>query len=103
MLERFGCVAGNLVCSVTPRGQVSPCALLGPEFDSGDLATQGLHALWSQGAGFTRLRALEGNSDCWSCKHYDSCGGGCRARALAAGRGLDDPDPWCHYEPREGA
>jgi len=101
ILESFGCVAGNLVCSVSPSGQVNPCALLGPSFDSGSLAEQGLHALWSQGEGFQRLRALEGNPDCWSCKHYDYCGGGCRARALAAGRGLNDPDPWCHYEPLE--
>lgn len=101
ILESFGCVAGNLVCSVSPSGQVNPCALLGPSFDSGSLAERGLHALWSQGEGFQRLRALEGNPDCWSCKHYDYCGGGCRARALAAGRGLNDPDPWCHYEPLE--
>ena len=101
ILERFGCVAGNLVCSVSPDGQVNPCALLGASFDTGSLADHGLHALWSQGEAFQRLRALEGNPDCWSCKHYDYCGGGCRARALAAGRGLNDPDPWCHYEPRE--
>lgn len=103
ILEDFGCVAGNLVCSVSPTGQVNPCALLGPAFDSGSLAEHGLHALWSEGAAFRRLRGLRGNPDCWSCKHYDYCGGGCRARALAAGRGLNDPDPWCHYEPLDEA
>lgn len=101
VLERFGCVAGNLVCSVGPTGQVSPCALLGPEFDAGDLAGTTLHALWAAGPSFARLRALEGTEACWSCRHYDRCGGGCRARALAAGRGLDDPDPWCAWAPRD--
>ena len=103
ILDDFGCVAGNMVCSVSPDGQVNPCALLGPGFDTGSLAEHGLHALWSQGEAFLRLRELRGNPDCWSCKHYDYCGGGCRARALADGRELNDPDPWCHYEPREAA
>lgn len=103
VLERFGCVAGNLVCSVTPSGQVNPCALLGPGFDAGSLEGSSLRALWGEGEPFRRLRALEGNPDCWSCRHYDYCGGGCRARALAAGRGLHEPDPWCSYEPLEGA
>lgn len=101
ILEDFGCVAGNMVCSVSPDGQVNPCALLGAGFDTGSLAEHGLHALWSEGKPFRRLRELQGNSDCWSCKHYDYCGGGCRARALAAGRDLNAPDPWCHYEPLE--
>ena len=99
ILERFGCVAGNLVCSVGPAGQVNPCALLGPEFDAGSLQAASLHALWSEGESFRRLRALEGNPLCWSCRHYDHCGGGCRARALAAGEDLNGPDPWCSYEP----
>jgi radical SAM protein with 4Fe4S-binding SPASM domain len=100
VLERFGCVAGNLVCSVAPDGQVNPCALLGPSFDTGSLRDHSLHQLWSQGDAFVRLRALEGNPDCWSCRHYDRCGGGCRARALVATGDLEAPDPWCSYEPR---
>lgn len=99
VLERFGCVAGNLVCSVLADGSVSPCALLGDGFVAGNLARASLHALWATGAPFERLRGLEGNEDCWTCKHYDRCGGGCRARALAAGRELDAPDPWCQREP----
>ncbi|MBI3724479.1 radical SAM protein [bacterium] len=103
VLERFGCVAGNLVCSVTPSGQVSPCALLGPSFDAGSLREHTLHELWERGRPFTRLRLLEGNEKCWSCRHYDHCGGGCRARALHATGDLDESDPWCKWEPREGA
>lgn len=103
VLERFGCVAGNLVCSVTPAGRVSPCALLGPSFDTGDLRQHSLHELWAHGEPFQRLRALTGNASCWSCRHYDHCGGGCRARALAAGGDLNAPDSWCSYEPVEGA
>lgn len=99
VLERFGCVAGNLVCSVTPAGAVSPCALLGPTFDAGSLRAQTLHELWATSAPFVRLRALEGNRSCWTCRHYDHCGGGCRARALAATGDLDAPDPWCRWEP----
>lgn len=101
VLERFGCVAGNLVCSVTAEGMVSPCALLGPSFDAGSLHERTLHELWVEGPSFVRLRALEGNPTCWSCRHYDHCGGGCRARTLAHGGALDAPDPWCRYEALE--
>lgn len=100
VLERFGCVAGNLVCSVTPTGQVSPCSLLGPSFDAGSLRERTFHHLWAHGSSFERLRLLEGNSTCWSCRHYDTCGGGCRARALAATGDLNAPDLWCKWEPR---
>ena len=103
VLEGFGCVAGNLVCSVSAAGQVNPCALLGPTFDSGSLRAAPLRELWAHGPAFVRLRALEGNADCWRCRHYDHCGGGCRARALAAGRDLNAPDPWCHFEPLEAS
>ena len=84
-------------------GTASPCALLGPEFDAGSIADRSLEDLWANGASFRRLRVLQGNAQCDSCRHYDTCGGGCRARALAAGRGLDDPDTWCAYEPLEAA
>lgn len=103
VLERFGCVAGNLVCSVTPAGQVNPCALLGPQFDAGSIRHQTLHELWANGRPFTRLRLLEGNEDCWTCRHYDHCGGGCRARALHATGDLEAKDPWCQWEPRPDA
>jgi radical SAM protein with 4Fe4S-binding SPASM domain len=101
VLEHFGCVAGNLVCSVSAAGQVNPCALLGPTFDSGSLRERPLRELWAHGSAFVRLRELRGNPDCWRCAHYDHCGGGCRARALAAGRDLNAPDPWCSFEPLE--
>lgn len=101
VLERFGCVAGNLVCSVTPAGAVSPCALLGPTFDAGSLRARTLLRSWAEGASFRRLRALQGNDRCWSCRHYDHCGGGCRARALAATGDLEAPDPWCKWEPAD--
>ncbi|MCO5171908.1 MAG: radical SAM protein [Planctomycetes bacterium] len=103
LLERFGCVAGNLVCSVTPTGEVNPCALLGPTFDAGSLRDHTLHDLWAGGAPFRRLRALDGNQQCSSCRHYDHCGGGCRARALAATGDLEAPDAWCSWAPREDA
>ena len=67
--------------------------------DAGSLRDHTLHELWTSGRPFTRLRLLEGNGDCWTCRHYDHCGGGCRARALAATGDLDAKDPWCKWEP----
>ena len=36
-----------------------------------------------------------------SCKHFDTCRGGCRVRSLYVGNGLNGPDSWCHFEPKE--
>jgi AdoMet-dependent heme synthase len=88
------------VCSVLADGRVSPCALLGDGFVAGSLDDASLLDLWSKGDPFVRLRGLKGNPQCWSCRHYDRCGGGCRARTLATGGDLDAPDPWCGYEPK---
>jgi radical SAM protein with 4Fe4S-binding SPASM domain len=79
-----GCGAANLVCSVSVQGQVNPCSFLGPDHDAGNIRVTPFDELWHASAGFTRLRAAEGEAFC----------GGCRARALAFNGSVHAEDPW---------
>jgi radical SAM protein with 4Fe4S-binding SPASM domain len=97
--EGFGCVAARVVLGVDPRGNVTPCLNLPGGFDSGNVRTKKLVDLWRKGRGFVLIRAQQAGPQCSTCKHYDTCRGGCRVRALYADNGLGGPDSWCHYEP----
>ena len=79
-----GCGAANLVCSISVQGQVNPCSFLGPDHDAGNIRVTPFEDLWHASAGFTRLRAAEGEAFC----------GGCRARALAFNGSVHAEDPW---------
>ncbi|MBL8953686.1 MAG: radical SAM protein [Myxococcaceae bacterium] len=98
--EGFGCVAARVVLGVTPNGSVTPCLNLPVEFETGNVKKTPLLELWQRGRSFVSVRAQQPNAQCSSCKHYDTCRGGCRVRALFAGNGLNGPDSWCHYEPK---
>lgn len=99
--DGFGCVAARVVLGVDPRGNVTPCLNLPGGFDSGNIKEKKLSDLWKKGRGFVLLRAQEPGPQCGTCKHYETCRGGCRVRSLYAENGLGGPDSWCHYEPRE--
>jgi len=100
--EGFGCVAARVVLGITPTGDVSPCLNLPDGFLSGNVKQTPLLDLWRGGSSFARIRDQHGNAQCDSCAHQDTCRGGCRVRALHVGNGLEGPDAWCHYQPREG-
>lgn len=97
--EGFGCVAARVVMGIDPRGNVTPCLNLPETFFAGNVRTKPLLNLWRGGRPFVAVRGQTPNSQCASCRHYDSCRGGCRVRSLFAGNGLNGPDSWCHYEP----
>ncbi len=97
----FGCGAANLVCSVSARGDVSPCSFLGPEYQAGNLRQHTIREIWHQSKVFRQFRQLGTNQRCEGCARYDLCGGGCRARALSAEADLNCPDPWCAAEDTE--
>ncbi len=99
--EGFGCVAARVVMGIDPRGNVTPCLNLPDTFFAGNVRHKPLLNLWRGGRPFIAVRAQTPNSQCSTCKHYDTCRGGCRVRSLFAGNGLNGPDSWCHYEPLE--
>jgi radical SAM protein with 4Fe4S-binding SPASM domain len=99
--EGFGCVAARVVLGIDPRGFVAPCLHLPDRFFAGNVRQTPLLELWRGGQSFVAVRSQTPNAQCGSCRHYDTCRGGCRVRSLFSGNGLDGPDSWCHYEPSE--
>jgi radical SAM protein with 4Fe4S-binding SPASM domain len=95
VVTNFGCGAGNLVCSISSTGDVSPCSFLGAEYIAGNIREKPFEEIWNGSAVFQSFRNLPGNSKCDTCKFYITCGGGCRARALSFTHELNAPDPWC--------
>ncbi|MFX0095183.1 MAG: radical SAM protein [Candidatus Hodarchaeota archaeon] len=93
--ENFGCGAGNTVCSVSVSGDVSPCSFLSPKYIAGNIRKNSLEDIWHNSSVFKNIRSLIGNQICLNCRNYESCGGGCRARALILNKSINAPDPWC--------
>jgi radical SAM protein with 4Fe4S-binding SPASM domain len=101
--EGFGCIAGHVVLGITPTGDVTPCLNLPGDFVAGNVRTTSVLGLWRNGAPFTRLRAMPPAEDCVGCADYDICRGGCRIRAIDAGRGAGGRDPWCYRDVKRAA
>ena len=88
-----GCVAGQSIALITASGDVKPCSYF-PEA-AGNLAEQGIEALWNGAPLLARLRdfaAYQGM--CGRCAHLHECGG-CRVRALYAHGDALSQDPVC--------
>lgn len=93
IIPAFGCVGGTTSVSVLHDGTVTGCgSVLGA--DEWTLRAHGFARAWREAPGVTRWRAFAGNDECRACGNFAACGGGCRARAVGAGLGVDDPDPW---------
>ncbi|MCP4623145.1 MAG: SPASM domain-containing protein [bacterium] len=82
--ENFGCAAGNTVATVYPDGTVSPCSLLGDGIELDSLRSKSFSTIWHAGKGFQKIRNLAIPYHCLSCDDYQTCSGGCRARAGAS-------------------
>jgi mycofactocin biosynthetic radical S-adenosylmethionine protein MftC len=80
-----GCGAGNVVCSVSASGDVSPCSFLGPDFVAGNIQDRSLAELW-RSPSFGHFRAAGNNGALFKR--------GCRARSLWLSGSVHAPDPW---------
>ena len=93
----FGCVGGTTHASVIFDGRVVSCdAVLTPK--DWTLHERGFIESWRSSPTINSWRHLSDSGDCRSCSNFEGCGGGCRARALAAGLSMGDPDPWSYCE-----
>ena len=97
---RRGCLAGTSYCIISPRGKVQPCAYLNMEL--GDVRETPFDEIWKNNEVLQKLRTLEYEGGCGSCKYKRSCGG-CRARAAFYHEGnYMAEEPWCLYHGRRG-
>jgi len=92
--QNHGCGAGNLVCSVSVSGEVSPCSFLGPESYTASVRRESLKQIWNESRGFRAIRALPDSEPFDSGPDAARFSGGCRARALVLNGSINAPDPW---------
>ncbi len=97
----FGCTGGHVYCYVNAAGDVKPCSFLPDDMIAGNIkAEQSFRDIWLNSKVFTSIRGLAGNDSCQSCNYYNSCRGGCRARAALAGN-IEEIDPACFLTSEE--
>jgi mycofactocin biosynthetic radical S-adenosylmethionine protein MftC len=92
------CGAAKMTCSVTPDGNVYPCAFLQePRFRSGNITQESLEFIWHNAVSFRTLRELRIES-CERCARFNICHGGCPAVAYFLTQSLSQADPECMAE-----
>jgi radical SAM protein with 4Fe4S-binding SPASM domain len=92
--QNHGCGAGNLVCSISVSGDVSPCSFLGPDSYTANVRRQSLKQIWNESRGFRAIRALPDSEPFDNGQDSARFSGGCRARALVLNGSINAPDPW---------
>lgn len=97
LLCRDTCGAGCKTISVGADGTVYPCHMMHDErFALGNLRDRSLEDILRNGESQTFAKfGVEDLDECASCAVLPFCGGGCRARAVAAGHGLRGRDAYC--------
>lgn len=95
-----GCSAGTRVANIDAKGNVWPCQFArSGEFLVGNVRDRPFSALWADednaSLALFRNKAMQFSGRCGTCRHRELCGGGCRVRAHAAGRGFAAEDPFC--------
>jgi mycofactocin biosynthetic radical S-adenosylmethionine protein MftC len=95
------CGAGRVVCLIDPVGDVYACPFaIHDRFLAGNILSDsgfgtGFANVWKNAPLFRELREPQSGGACESCRHYDSCRGGCMAAKFFTGLPLDGPDPEC--------
>jgi radical SAM protein with 4Fe4S-binding SPASM domain len=95
--RHMGCIAGRIIVSIDPRGDVYPCGYLKyPEFLAGNVTKEHLRDIWENSDAFRKLRnPVLPSGKCSACEHLEFCRGGCRGAAYIKTRSLASPDPYC--------
>jgi radical SAM protein with 4Fe4S-binding SPASM domain len=93
----MGCIAGRIIASIDPTGDVYPCGYLKyPEFYAGNVTTEHLKDIWTRSDSFRELRnPTLPTGKCSGCYHLEFCRGGCRGAAYIKTKSLIAPDPYC--------
>jgi radical SAM protein with 4Fe4S-binding SPASM domain len=98
-----GCRAGRDRLTINPDGRLSPCVCMDrPEATVGRALEDDLVAVFRDSPVCRLLRNPRDHGLCRDCPNIDSCGGGCRAAALALTGRLDGDDLSCPIRARRG-
>ncbi len=96
-----GCMGGQSFAFVSHVGKVQICGFL--ETECGDIRKEPFSSIWNTSEVFKQMRAWDDyKGRCGYCEYRSVCGG-CRARAYAFTGDYMEEEPFCTYEPGEGA
>ncbi|HPZ09167.1 MAG TPA: radical SAM protein [Candidatus Eremiobacteraeota bacterium] len=96
--QHFGCIGGSQVCYINSQGFIYPCGFFSHQPSKESLREYSLKELWDNAPIIKLFREFKGNPTCLGCDQYNSCRGGCRARALYNYKNLNAPDLYCPYQ-----
>ena len=89
------CGAAKMTCSVSPDGNMYPCAFLQEDkFYAGNILRQSIEEIWHTAAIFNTLRNLKVEA-CCTCQNFNTCHGGCPAVAYFLKNDFNCSDPEC--------
>ncbi len=93
----WGCSGGYIHCFIDPYGNMYPCGYIVDLLPGikGNVLDDSPIEIWQHGEQFSYKRSLQGNEECGKCEYFVSCRGGCRARAMYMGDGINHADPYC--------
>jgi len=92
--EEAGSIRGSSCGKVSLY--IGPCGFM-PEV-IGNILKDDFLKVWEESRFLHRVRNKVPKGKCVSCVQYESCLGGCTARALAVSGEVDAPDPHCWHE-----
>ena len=89
------CGAAKMTCSISPAGDVYPCAFLQePPFLAGNIREKTFKEMWNSSLVFDQFRNLNIEA-CTTCSRFEVCRGGCPAMAYHTYHDINMPDPEC--------
>ena len=95
--HHFGCIGATQVCYINAEGYIYPCGFFSNQSTRGNIREAKLKELWDEAPLLKLFRSFKGNPTCLNCSSYNTCRGGCRARALYTYKNLNAPDPYCPH------
>ena len=92
----LGCSAGRRLLAINPTGMISPCVCMdAPQTYIGNARTDDLNEVFRKSPICEMMRHPQEHGICAECANVATCGGGCRAAALALTGRLDGQDKAC--------
>ena len=88
-----GSSCGKLSLNLRPNGDITPCGFI--PLVVGNLLTDDFDDLWYNSPILNKMRNKEAKGKCGDCGSFESCLGGCTARAFATTGDFSEPDPHC--------
>jgi len=88
-----GSSCGKLSLHLRPNGDITPCGFI--PLVVGNILTEDFDDLWYNSPILNKMRNKEAKGKCGDCGAFESCLGGCTARAFATTGDFSEPDPHC--------